>query len=144
MNHGLKLHPDGTLEITMPKGKKVGRVLVCEAGTQNGSLYYPERDVLDTNDVIYRQDAIDACKHALAKGLEPSQYIEILPSAEPEIIRCKDCVKLNRKLGSLDEHYNRYNKSQCCPMIEFRGMPQGHEFDYQYCSWAERRTDEIN
>ena len=49
MNHGLKLHPDGTLEITMPKGKKVGRVLVCEAGTQNGSLYYPERDVPDIN-----------------------------------------------------------------------------------------------
>lgn len=62
--------------------------------------------------------------------------------AEPEIVLCKDCVKRNRKLGSLDEHYNRYNKSQCCPMIEFRGMPQGHEFDYQYCSWAERRTDE--
>ena len=59
-----------------------------------------------------------------------------------EIVRCKDCVKLNRKLGSLDEHHNRYNKSQCCPMIEFRGMPQGHEYDYQYCSWAERRADE--
>ena len=42
MNHGFKLHPDGTLEITMPKGKKVTRVLVCEAGTQNGSLYYPD------------------------------------------------------------------------------------------------------
>lgn len=42
MNHGLKLHPDGTLEITMPKDKKVTRVLVCEAGTQNGSLYYPD------------------------------------------------------------------------------------------------------
>jgi hypothetical protein len=45
MNHGFKLHPDGTLEITMPKGKKVGRVLVCEEGTQNGALYYPESDV---------------------------------------------------------------------------------------------------
>ena len=44
MNHGFKLHPDGTLEITMPKGKKVGRVLVCEAGTQNGTLMYPDCD----------------------------------------------------------------------------------------------------
>lgn len=49
MNHGLKLHPDGTLEITMLKGKKVTRVLVCEAGTQNGSLYYPECDVPEIN-----------------------------------------------------------------------------------------------
>lgn len=49
MNHGLKLHPDGTLEITMPKDKKVTRVLVCEAGTQNAKLYYPEinRDTID-------------------------------------------------------------------------------------------------
>lgn len=44
MNHGFKLHPDGTLEITMPKGKKVSRVLVCEAGTQNGTLMYPDCD----------------------------------------------------------------------------------------------------
>ena len=42
MNHKIKLHPDGTLEITMPKGKKASRVLVCEAGTQNATLYYPE------------------------------------------------------------------------------------------------------
>ena len=36
------------------------------------------------SDTIYRQDAIDACKHAWAKGLEPSQYIELIPSAQPE------------------------------------------------------------
>lgn len=42
MNHGLKLHPDGTLEITMPKDRKITRVLVCEAGTQNAKLFYPE------------------------------------------------------------------------------------------------------
>lgn len=49
MNHGFKLHTDGTLEITMPKGVKVTRVLVCEEGTQDGRLYYPESDVPDTN-----------------------------------------------------------------------------------------------
>lgn len=56
INHGMKLHQDGTLEITMPKGVKIGRVLVCEAGTQNGSLYYPEEptvqdDLLETIDM---------------------------------------------------------------------------------------------
>lgn len=36
------------------------------------------------NDCISRQAAIDAVRHAWAKGLEPSQYIEELPSAQPE------------------------------------------------------------
>ena len=31
-----------TLEITVPKGTKVGRVLVTEDGKRFGSLYYPE------------------------------------------------------------------------------------------------------
>ena len=35
-------------------------------------------------DTISRQEAIDAVKHAWAKGLEPSQYIEELSSAQPE------------------------------------------------------------
>ena len=36
------------------------------------------------DDLISRQAAIDAAKHAWAKGLEPSQYIEIIPPAQPE------------------------------------------------------------
>ena len=31
---------------------------------------------------ISREAAIEAVKHAWAKGLEPSQYIEILPAAD--------------------------------------------------------------
>lgn len=42
--------------------------------------------IIVSNDLISRQSAIDACKHAWAKGLEPSQYIEILPSAQPELL----------------------------------------------------------
>ena len=34
--------------------------------------------------LIEKQAAIDAAKHAWAKGLEPSQYIEIIPPAQPE------------------------------------------------------------
>ena len=33
---------------------------------------------------ISRKEAIDAAKHAWAKGLEPSQYIEDLPSVHPK------------------------------------------------------------
>ena len=38
----------------------------------------------ERQDLISRQAAIDAAKHAWAKGLEPSQYIEIIPPAQPE------------------------------------------------------------
>ena len=33
------------------------------------------------DDYIKRQEAIEAVKHAWAKGLEPTQYIEIIPAA---------------------------------------------------------------
>lgn len=34
------------------------------------------------DDLISRADAIQAVRHAWAKGLEPSQYIEIVPAAD--------------------------------------------------------------
>lgn len=37
-----ELADDGTLEITVPNGTKVGRVLVSEAGTHLGGVYYPD------------------------------------------------------------------------------------------------------
>ena len=36
---------------------------------------------------ISREAAIEAVKHAWAKGLEPSQYIEILPAADVAPVR---------------------------------------------------------
>jgi hypothetical protein len=36
------------------------------------------------DDLISRQAAIDALRHAWAKGLEPTQFLEELPSAQPE------------------------------------------------------------
>ena len=36
------IDPDGTLTITVPKGTKVGRVLVQEDGTQWGGLFYAD------------------------------------------------------------------------------------------------------
>lgn len=41
---------------------------------------------------IEREDAIQAIKHAWAKWLEPSQYLEIIPTADvAPVVRCKDC-----------------------------------------------------
>ena len=91
------------------------------------------------NSLIKRQDAIDAldkifpadpmrndytqgitCGAALA-----TEYIKQLPSAQPEIIRCKDCW-----------HYP--SEYADCPMI---GWARNEN---DFCSKAERRTDEIN
>jgi hypothetical protein len=44
---------------------------------------------------IEHRAAIEAAKHAWAKGLEPSQYIEALPAADVEpVVRCRDCAHL--------------------------------------------------
>ena len=53
----------------------------------------------------------------------------------PEIIFCKDCAKHNKSYGD-------NGAIDSCPLVLYRGKAQGHEFDYQYCAFAERRTDD--
>lgn len=87
------------------------------------------------NDTISRQSAIDAVNNIMPtkEGFyEPSEVLcELMqvPSAQPEIIMCKDC-KHHRQ--------NDYGDSWC-------GHPKGlDEFDLiptDFCSRAERRTD---
>ena len=99
-------------------------------------------------DCISRQQAICALSTiTMYKGSIPYNTavmrIEQLPSAEPEIIYCKDCVKHNKRIGDYveksDGTYDWTWKDQACPLAEFRGKAQGHEFDYQFCAYAERR-----
>lgn len=54
-----------------------------------------------------------------------------------EIVFCKDCVKHN--IGRYDDNYNI---SDTCPLTTIRGKAQGHEFDYQYCSYGKRKGGE--
>ena len=53
------------------------------------------------SDTIDRQAAIDVVKHAWAKGLEPTQYLEELPSTQPEPY--EDAVSRRRLLSDLKE-----------------------------------------
>ena len=39
------------------------------------------------DEYIKREEAIEAVKHAWAKGLEPSQYLEIIPAADVALVR---------------------------------------------------------
>lgn len=82
---------------------------------------------------IYKENAVEAIEM-----VEPS------PPAEPQIIRCKDCAKHNKRIGDYEElpvGGKWIWKENACPLIEFRGKAQGHEFDYQFCAFGERRTE---
>lgn len=80
---------------------------------------------------IERKAAIQAAKHAWAKGLEPSQYIEIIPSAEvTSIIRCKDCI-------GQSTWYNDGNYG--CVVCGMSGMYPKNENGY--CSYALKKEN---
>ena len=91
-------------------------------------------------DCISRQSAIDAFNTNLNElvvgGEENAKTVEnylnrvldkikCLPSAQPEIIRCRNC-----KFASGD--------SRIC--MKFDHSPIG---ELDFCAWAERRTDEV-
>ncbi len=59
----------------------------------------------------------------------------------PEVVFCKDCRKHNVKVG-FDENFHTVWKEDACPLVDWRGKAKEHEFDYQYCAFAERRADE--
>ncbi len=62
---------------------------------------------------------------------------------KPEIIYCKDCVKHNKGLGNYEVHPDGSStwiwKDRACPLVSWRDKAQGHEFDYQFCAYAEKR-----
>ena len=88
---------------------------------------------------IERSAAIEAAKHAWAKGLEPSQYIEALPAVDAKIVtRCKDC-----------KHFKNYGKTSL--LIDGKNIKAGWchrrvRYDEEYrmppdwfCSYGERK-----
>jgi len=72
----------------------------------------------------------------IARIVENEQDMRVI--AQPEIIYCKDCAKHNKKVG-FDENFHTIWKEDACPLASWRGKAQGHEFDYQFCCFAERR-----
>ena len=79
-------------------------------------------------DYISREAAIEAVKHAWAKGLEPSQYIEILPAADvAEVVRCKNCI------------YGDYDSKPNGAMVCLRTNDGFWRQETDFCSYGERR-----
>lgn len=102
--------------------------------------------LIDEDEVIY---AIDRHTFDTVGGLcldaDITVILEELPTAQPEIIRCKDCkyqVKEWRDDNRLkDKGYWVYG---CKVLSDICGYWTWFGQDDEYCSEAERRTDEID
>lgn len=64
-------------------------------------------------DLISREAAISAAKHAYAKGLEPSQYIEIIPSVTAVPLD-KLCEWLSESSVNFPCIYCKAFLNECC------------------------------
>lgn len=106
------------------------------------------------SETIRRDAAIETAKRMYAVcdtnsiddyAMLMEEALKVLPSAEPDIIYCKDCRKHNKRVGDCveksDGTYDWIWKPDACPLAEFRGKARGHEFDYQFCALGERRTE---
>ena len=59
------------------------------------------------DEYIKREEAIEAVKHAWAKGLEPSQHIEIIPASDVAPVRHGRWVSVPHKLARVCSVCNR-------------------------------------
>lgn len=104
------------------------------------------------DDLISRKDAIDAAKHAWAKGLEPSQYIEIIQPAQPMLSEsdrtiCKIYLNDRDKFKTCNEY------KMLMRLIDNSVHPKQGEWEYHsnptiginpetaYCSCCGLRVD---
>ena len=104
-----------------------------------------------SNDTISRQDVIELVKNSyydLAESIEDTWAmvadVEKLPSAQPEIIRCKDCkyrMPYDWMFSEIwrSQNINDYSEDEIG--CEYCDMAMKAD---DFCSHAERRTDESN
>lgn len=93
-------------------------------------------------DLISRQDALDAIKVSMNIWSSMPEWrehkiiecLEELPSAQPEIIRCKDCKHIQRCRS--EESAKKFGQIYECARNVF-DSPKPED----YCSWSERREE---
>ena len=84
-------------------------------------------DLISRQAAISHVDDVPYIKDHPNVGLLWKAWIESLPSAQPEIIRCKDC-----------KQFRRWIDTDTC----FCDITEAEISDNDFCSKAERRTDE--
>ena len=111
---------------------------LAELGLKSVPSVQPERKT-GTSDLISRCELFN--RLATVKDLgEAFAVIQGMPTEESQITFCKDCTKHNKRRGYFYDG-TIVGIKDCCPLVEIRGKAKGHEFDYQYCVYAERRID---
>ena len=90
-----------------------------------------------------RTESSKECEKCAAEHRQLAAWLRELQERRkaPEIIYCKDCQKHNVRVG-YEVSFKTNWRDDACPLADWRGKAQGHEFDYQYCVYAERRTDD--
>lgn len=105
------------------------------------------------DDLISRQAAIYAIEKRMdditceefAEGMsEAITEISLLPSAQPEIVRCRDC-----KHRIVNEHYGEHGylnlKAECeWDTGDPYGLGRNAEDDEWFCADGERREDDVD
>lgn len=95
-------------------------------------------------DLIRKEDAIKAIFDWMdthkREAIHKQDITDVIMPLSEGIIRCKDCKKHNVERGyHPGEHW--VFTDEACPLVEIRGKAKGHEFDYQFCFFAERKED---
>lgn len=93
------------------------------------------------DEYIERQEAIEAAKHAWAKGLDPSQYIEIIPSADVAPVRHGRWIPEeheDRVSPTMTHRYRWYHCSLCGRRLIGYSNPK----DAPYCHCGAKMNEE--
>ena len=111
-------------------------VIVADVPSAQPKKRTEKRTETHACDLISRQAAIDAMK-SISDSICEQQAIDALcelPSAQPEIIQCKDC-----------KHWREGTVYSYCDRLYGMGVLDTYDYmvaEDDYCSYAERRTDE--
>lgn len=123
---------DGTIKVY--SGREVVKILNELPSAQPTQPNTP--NALELLDCISRQAAIDAVRtfyadeYAIVDSVE--ELLEKLPSAQSDIVRCKDCKRWNTVIDRTKAEYG---------LCQIRTQLEATKRD-DWCSRAERRTDE--
>ena len=97
------------------------------------------------DEYIKREEAIEVVKHAWAKGLEPSQYIEIIPAAD--VAPVQEWISVDDRLPEPEqdvilctreiETYGKHHEKKKIYRNIFMGYFDGDEWLTSYCYGCE-------
>ena len=97
------------------------------------------------NDTISRQAAIDAvsrgCQEFRGIFAKCEKNLNVLPSVQPEIVRCHKCIHWDRDTVRQNSNDERWWNEAICERYSNEIWTSWKDADW-FCADAERRTDD--